>query len=273
MEFPLSRQHFYQEIHQPDDQIDLAKSALFFAQEEYPDLDPDDYLNALNTMADEVTERLPSPRYPLRVIQAINDYLYTDLKFSGNLEDYYDPRNSYLNQVIDRRTGIPITLSLVYLEIARRIDFPMIGVGMPGHFLIRPVADEMQVFVDPFNAGEILFPEDCQERFSLLHGKSIPFDPDFLESVSPRRFLGRMLTNLKVIYLNRGEWSKALAVIERLLLLFPEAPIEQRDRGILYYQMGRWIEATQDLENYLMSAPMAEDAVIVKQLLQRMAKK
>ncbi|MDX2214240.1 MAG: SirB1 family protein [Oculatellaceae cyanobacterium bins.114] len=270
MEFPLSRQRFYQEIHQSDNTIDLAKAALFFAQEEYPNLDPDDYLNALDTMADEVEERLPSTRYPLRVIQTINDYLYKDLGFNGNLEDYYDPRNSYLNQVIDRRVGIPITLSLVYLEIARRLDFPMAGVGMPGHFLIRPVAEEMEVFVDPFHGGEILFSEDCQERFSQVHGKTIRFDVNFLEPVTPRRFLGRMLTNLKVIYLNRGEWSKALAVIERLLLVFPEAPVEQRDRGILYYQMGRWVEATQDLENYLISAPMAEDAAIVKQLLKRM---
>lgn len=270
MEFPLARQHFYQEIRQSDDTIDLAKAALFFAQEEYPELDPDDYLNALDTMASEIAERLPESRYPLRVIQTINQYLYQDLGFGGNLEDYYDPRNSYLNQVIDRRVGIPISLSLVYLEVARRLDFPMVGVGMPGHFLIRPVADEMQIFVDPFHKGEILFPQDCQERFSQLHGQSVIFDLAFLEPVSPRRFLGRMLTNLKVIYLNQGEWAKALAAIERILLLFPEAPIEQRDRGILYYQMGRWIEATQDLENYLTSAPTAEDAVIVRQLLKRM---
>lgn len=270
MEFSLARQQFYQEIHQPDDQIDLAKAALFFAQEEYPDLDPDQYLKALDRMAADVSDRLPESHYPLRVIQTLNDYLYKDLQFSGNSSDYYDPRNSYLNQVIDRRMGIPITLSLVYLELARRLNFPMAAIGMPGHFLIRPVADEMQVFVDPFHDGEVLFPEDCQARFSQLHGKAVPFDPSYLDSISPRQFLGRMLTNLKVIYLNRGEWSKALAAIERILLLFPEAPIEQRDRGILYYQMGRWIEATQDLENYLLNAPATEDVIIVEQLLKRM---
>ncbi|HEY9624898.1 MAG TPA: SirB1 family protein [Crinalium sp.] len=273
MDFPTARQRFYQETHQPDEQINLARAALYFAQEEYPALDPEEYLNTLDTMAAEIEERLPPTRYPLKVVQTINQYLYQDLKFTGNAADYYDPRNSYLNQVIERRTGIPITLALVYLEIARRLDFPMVGVGMPGHFLIRPIGDDLEVFVDPFHQGEILFPEDCQERMNQLYGGQVEFRPEFLETVSTRRFLTRMLTNLKVIYLNRGEWSKALATIERLLILYPDAPLEQRDRGLLYYQMGRWTEATQDLENYLTHAPSAEDAAVVRQLLKRMESK
>lgn len=270
MDFPAARQRFYQATHQPDEQIDLARAALYFAQEEYPNLEPEACLEALDTIAAAVQRQLPQTRYPLKVIQTINHYLYQELKFSGNTTDYYDPRNSYLNQVIDRRKGIPITLSLVYLEVARRIDFPMVGVGMPGHFLIRPVGEDLNVFVDPFHQGEILFPEDCQERLNQLYGSPVEFQLEFLEPVSSRQFLARMLTNLKVIYLNRGEWSKALATIERILILFPEAPLEQRDRGLLYYQMGRWTEATQDLENYLVNAPSAEDAAVVRQLLKRM---
>jgi regulator of sirC expression with transglutaminase-like and TPR domain len=136
MNYLSARQYFYQEIQQPDGYIDLAKASLFIAQEEYPHLDPEEYLNALDTMAFELQERLPSDRYPMKVIQIINQYLYEDLGFTGNTENYYDPCNSFLNDVIDRRTGIPITLAVIYLEIARRIDFPMVGIGMPGRFLL-----------------------------------------------------------------------------------------------------------------------------------------
>lgn len=179
MDFPRSRAYFYQEINQPDEQINLAKAALYIAQEEYPDLDPDKYLHALDTIAAKVQERLPAQWYPLRIIQSINKYLYEDLGFVGNTNDYYDPRNSYLNEVIERRTGIPIALSLVYLEIARRIDFPMVGVGMPGHFLIRPEFEDVGIFVDAFERGTFFFlkiakkdlikftvsPSKCKARF------------------------------------------------------------------------------------------------------------
>ncbi len=272
MDFSLARQRFYQEIHQPDEQIDLAAAALYIAQEEYSDLDVEEYLNALDTMAAEVEERLPAEPYPLRILQAINQYLYEDLKFSGNTESYYDPRNSYLNEVIDRRTGIPITLSLVYLELARRIHFPMVGIGMPGHFLIRPIGDEMEIYVDPFHQGEVLFAQDCQERLSQIYGKPIEIRPEFLQPISPRHFLARMLSNLKAIYLTQSDIPRSLAVIERILLLFPDAAMEQRDRGLLYYQTGRWTEACQDLENYLAQVPAPDDAAVMQELLRRMGR-
>jgi|AGSF01.1.fsa_nt_gi Uncharacterized conserved protein len=166
MDFPIARQLFYREINQPDSSIDLAKAALYIALEEYQNFEPEEYLNILDGMADELRDRLPAQNYPLRVIQTINRYLYEDLEFAGNDADYYDPRNSFLNQVIDRRTGIPISLSLVYLEVAKRIDFPMVGIGMPGHFLIKPDFEDAGIFVDAFNGGDILFPEDCQGRLS-----------------------------------------------------------------------------------------------------------
>jgi regulator of sirC expression with transglutaminase-like and TPR domain len=269
MDFPLARQFFYKEIYQPEEQINLAKAALYIAQEEYPDLDPDEYLNALDTMASEVRERLPDQRYPLRVIQAINQYLYDDLNFTGNKDDYYDPRNSYLNDVIERRTGIPITLALLYLEIAKRVDFPMVGIGMPGHFLIRPDFPDAAIYVDAFNSGEILFEQDCQERLSELYQQPVQMKASFLEAVNNRRFLSRMLMNLKLIYLNRNELSKALAVVERLLLLFPGTPMELRDRGLLYYQIGEWMLAYQDLETYLVRVPGAEDAIAIRKLIEQ----
>lgn len=272
MDFPRSRQYFYQEISQPDEQIDLAKAALYIAQEEYPDLDPNEYLNALDTMATEVQDRLPAQRYPLRVVQSINQYLYNDLRFTGNTADYYNPRNSFLNQVIDRRSGIPLTLSLVYLEVARRIDFPMVGVGIPGHFLIRPEFEDVGIFVDAFEGGNVLFPEDCQERLTQIYRQPVELKPEFLAPVTPRQFLLRMLTNLKLIYLHREEWELALAAVERILLLFPDVPMELRDRGLIYYQLGRWVAAGDDFETYLAKVPNAQDAPVIRRLLNQLGR-
>ncbi len=273
MDFSIARQRFYQEIRQTNPEISLARAALYIAQEEYPDLVVETYLDRLDQIAVEIAEKLPASRYPLRVIQTINQYLYEELKFSSNLEQYYDPRNSYLNQVLDRRLGIPITLSLVYLEVANRLGFPMVGIGMPGHFLIRPVIDDMEVFVDPFHQGEVLFAEDCQNRLSEIFGRSVELRPEFLAAVSPQQFLARMLGNLKAIYLSKSDAPKALAAIERILLLFPNAISERRDRGLLYYQMGRWTEARLDLEAYLAQSPTAKDAIAIRSMLRQMQQK
>ncbi|MEM1169087.1 MAG: transglutaminase-like domain-containing protein [Cyanobacteria bacterium P01_H01_bin.35] len=265
------RQLFYSEINQSDEKIDLAKAALYLALEDDREFDPDEYLNALDTMANEVQETLPETLYPLRIIKAINNYLYNDLSFAGNTIDYYDQRNSFLNQVIERRTGIPITLSLIYLEIAKRINFPMVGIGMPGHFLIRPDFEDAGIFVDAFNQGEILFPQDCQERLAQIYGQPVELQPQFLATVSNKQFLARMLTNLKAIYLKQNEGLKAIAAIDRTLLLFPDAVMEKRDRGVLYYQLNLWAEARQDLESYLVNFSQADDAEIIRQLLAKMS--
>ncbi|MEH2068381.1 MAG: SirB1 family protein [Nostoc sp.] len=272
MNLSSARQYFYQEIQQSDEEINLAKAALYIAQEEYPNLDPEEYLNALDTMAWEVQERLPEQRYPLRIVQTINQYIYEDLKFSGNKIDYYDPRNSYLNDVIDRRLGIPITLALVYLEVARRIDFPIVGIGMPGHFLIRPDVADMEIFVDAFNSGEIIFPEDCQERLSQLYQQPVTLQPEFLAVVTNRQFLARMLTNLKFIYLKQQELEKTLGAVERILLLFPDLTLELRDRGLIYYQLGYYPQAAADLQTYLQKVPDAKDASVIRRLLGELGK-
>lgn len=264
--------NFYQEIHQPDSQIDLAKAALYLAQDEYPNLDIDAYLNAFEVMATEVEERLPKERYPLKMIQCLNSYLYDDLGFTGNTSDYYDPRNSFLNEVIDRRTGIPITLSLVYLEVAQRINFPMTGINMPGHFLIRPEFENTGIFVDAFNQGEILFEQDCEERLARIFGHSVQLQPSFVQPVSHRQLLVRMLTNLKLIYLNNRDLHRALTTVERILLLVPDSPLELRDRGILHYQLGQWSKASEDLEIYLAMLPSAEDADVIRRLLKQLSR-
>jgi regulator of sirC expression with transglutaminase-like and TPR domain len=219
---PNPLDQFSTEINKPDQEINLAKAALHIAQIEYPDLNIDRYLVALASMGLEVSVKLPQTKYPLKVIQTINQYLYTDLKFSGNGTDYYNPCNSFLNDVIDRRTGIPITLALIYLEIAKQIDFPMVGIGLPGHFLIRPDFEDAEIFVDAFDQGEILFVEDCRQKLIDIYQQDIPILPaEILQPITNRQFLLRMLNNLQSIYLNQPDFDRALVIknwIEALIL-------------------------------------------------------
>jgi len=259
-------QRFYQEVQKSDGRISLAAAALYIAQEDYWDMDASHYLEALDLMADEVRSRLPKNRYPLKVIQIINQYLFEEKGYSGNKVDYYDPDNSCLNRVIDRRLGIPISLSLVYLELANRLQFPMVGVGMPGHFLVRPIIGEMEVFVDPFNQGEVLFVADCKERFHQIYPAS-EWQTSFLNGVLPRHFLARMLMNLKMIYLQMEDLGKAIATLDKLLILMPEQPLQMRDRGLLHYELKNYDLAKQDLEEYLRSQPQAPDGRKIQQIL------
>ncbi len=244
------RQRFQQEIQQPPSDINLVRAALYIAQEEYPSLDPDVYLNTLNDFAERVNNHLPSDRYPLRLVRTINQVLFQELGFRGNESSYYDPRNSYLNEVIERRTGIPITLSLIYLYVAEQLDFPMVGIGMPGHFLVQPKFDEVGIYVDPFHRGEILFPEDCQARLVEIYGVQVTMQPHYLTPVSSPQILFRILTNLKHIYLNRGDLIKGLAAVERILMLNPDDLTNNRDSGLICYQMGKWTQAREFLTKY-----------------------
>jgi regulator of sirC expression with transglutaminase-like and TPR domain len=272
MQLSLARRCFIREIRQSDEAINLERAALYLALEEHPTLDVDIALAQLDRMADVVRDRLPETRYPLRVIKVINHYLYEELGFVGNRQDYYDPQNSHLNQVLERRLGIPITMALVYLAIAKRVNFPMIGIGMPGHFLIRPLVEDMDIYVDAFNGGEILFPQDCEALLQKLYQEPVALRPEFLQPVTNRQFLARMLGNLKGIAINQNNIQAALAAVERILLLFPEAAGELRDRGILYFQLRRWSEARQDLEGYLRTMPPEGDRNLIQDLLQQISR-
>jgi regulator of sirC expression with transglutaminase-like and TPR domain len=269
MDFPIPRQRLYNLLHQAEP-LSLAEAALYIAQEEYPNLKVETYLQVLDEMATHVSDQLPSESYPLRILQTINTYLFEEQGFCGDKSDYYNPRNSFLNDVLERRLGIPLSLSLVYLEIAQRIGFPMVGINFPGHFLIRPDYEEMDLYVDPFHQGDILFPQDCKDRLETLYQQPIELCAEFFEVIKPQQFLIRMLTNLKHIYLNVGSLQKCLAASERILLIDPEGVMERRDRGLLYYQLGRWIEARQDLEEYVGQRPQAQDRPFIFELLERM---
>jgi regulator of sirC expression with transglutaminase-like and TPR domain len=205
------------EINQSDRDINLARAALYIAQTTYPNLDIDGQLQLLDEMAEEVAKRLPQSRYPLMVIRTINNYLYEELGFTGNHSNYYDPRNSFLNDVLTRRTGIPITLALVYLEIAQRIDFPMMAIGMPGHFMIRPDFEDSEIFIDTFHNGDILFAEDCRQKLMNIYQQEIPYlTPSLVPTVTKPQFIARMLNNLQVIYLDRGDLANAMVIKDLL---------------------------------------------------------
>ncbi|MEM7759711.1 MAG: transglutaminase-like domain-containing protein [Cyanobacteria bacterium P01_A01_bin.40] len=270
MDNQLLWHNFYQEINQSDEQIDLAKASLYFAQAEYPNLDVQKYLDILDATAEEISVQLAPERYPLKVVKTINQHLFERLKFQGNKQDYYNPDNSFLHHVIKRKLGIPISLSVIYLAIARRLDFPMVGIGMPGHFLIRPEFEDVGIFIDPFNRGEILFADDCQARLDETYQQQLKLDPSWLTPVSNKQILVRMLNNLKYIYLHRRELDKALSTMSGIIKIFPDSLTEIRDRGLLYYQINRWSEATIDLEYFLKVAPNSDDAPMIEILLAKM---
>lgn len=195
----------------PEDQIDLAAVALEIARIAYPDLDASPYLRRLDEMAALVEYQRGDP---LSVIEAINECLFERLGFHGNRDDYYDPRNSFLNDVLDRRTGIPITLSVVYMEVARRIDLPLQGVGFPGHFLVKHPG-EPEIVVDCFSGGQIMLQPDCEERLQAVYGRPVAVEPAFLNSVTKKQIVIRMLHNLLPIYGQTQQVEAILAAITR----------------------------------------------------------
>lgn len=263
----MARQRFAAEVERPDAEIDLARAALLVAQEEYPQLAVEPYLARLDAMAEEVRDRLDQETAPLVVLNELNHVLFERHSFRGNTEAYYDPRNSFLNDVLDRRLGIPITLSVVYLEVGWRLGLPLMGVGFPGRFLVRFEGVALRVLIDPFEGGRLRFQDQAQELLDRIYGGLVRVHPSFLRPVSKRDMLIRILANLKSIYLNVRDDAHALAQVERILLLRPSALGEARDRGLILARMGRVAEAVQQLEEYLDFAPRAPDALRIRDVL------
>jgi regulator of sirC expression with transglutaminase-like and TPR domain len=261
---PACRAAFAEMLARSGEQIDLAEAALLLAKEEYPELDVAAYLARLDVMGRDARTRVCGMQKPREVVRALNAYLFEGEGFQGNRQDYYDPRNSFLNEVLDRRTGIPITLSLLYMEVSRRAGFIVEGVGMPGHFLVKHVCADEEILIDPFNAGAILDSEDCQRILDRIFDGQVAFEPRYLEPVKPRQILARMLQNLKVVYFNARAYPAAVSVVERLLILQPGCATEIRDRGLLLSQLKAYAAATRDLERYLRLAPGAEDRDVIR---------
>jgi regulator of sirC expression with transglutaminase-like and TPR domain len=231
----------------------LDEAALLLARIEFPGLDGSPFLRILDSYAEELAARDGD------FVASANQYLFKELGFAGNHADYYNPANSCLNEVLVSKTGIPITLSVVYLEIARRLSKPVFGIGLPGHFIVQYDDGRNSAYIDPFHGGKLLAADDCYE----LTGT--PADPALLARVDKRQILARMINNLRGIYLSRGAHRKSLQVLNLLLAANPNAAEEYKQRGMIYLQMEQTRAAKADLERYLELAPDAPDRAAVKE--------
>ncbi len=245
--------------------MDLGRAALLVAKEEYPQLPVERYLVRLEQLAEEVKDRLSEEGAPLVVLRELLETLYERHGFRGNKDAYYDPRNSFLNDVLDRGLGIPLTLGIVLLEVGWRLKLPVEGVNFPGHFLVRFRGEEMDLLVDPFDGGQIRFEDEAQDLLDRVYGGMVRVQDSFLEPATRKEMLLRLLSNLKSVYMNIQDHERALSVVERILLLRPSAPHQVRDRGMILARLGRREEAVEELTSYLDYAPGAADAGRVRQ--------
>ncbi|HSJ24132.1 MAG TPA: transglutaminase-like domain-containing protein [Longimicrobiales bacterium] len=264
---PTARGRFAAMVTRPEPEVDLATAALLIAAEEYPQLVPEPYLRRLDELAERVRDRQWDATAPVVVLQDLSRVLFEEEGFRGNTDSYYDPRNSFLNDVLDRRLGIPITLSVLYLEVGWRLGLPLHGVNFPGHFLVRYDGEALKLLVDPFQHGRIRFEDEAQELLDHVYGGSVRMQPDFLRPADRKDILVRMLENLKGTYLNARDDARGLAALERILLITPDSPDHVRDRGMVLTRMGRGREAAEALSRYLDLVPDAPDRVRVQLLL------
>jgi regulator of sirC expression with transglutaminase-like and TPR domain len=250
---------------QPEASVDLAHAALLIAAEERPGTDVDHYRARLLSLGMAARARVAlDPDSP---VAALNNFVFGELGFAGNQQNYYDPRNSLLSYVLDERRGIPVTLSVVYMELGRRAGLEVEGVGLPGHFVVRATAQVTDgvesVLIDPFNA-RVISEDECQELLDSAYAGQVTLADGQLR-LSTREILARVLRNLKGVYAQGRRYARALAAVERILLLEPDAADERRDRAALLFQLGRYAEAAADFEKYLAAAPRASDAALVRE--------
>jgi regulator of sirC expression with transglutaminase-like and TPR domain len=246
--------------------ISVPRAGLLFAREiAYPQLDVPHYMQVLDGLAQEAEARVAEAENPA---DALVDFLFHEKGFRGNEEAYGDPRNSYLNEVLERRLGIPISLSVLYVAVARRLDIDAYGLSLPGHFIVGVRQGLVELLLDPFHDGRHLTLEDCERLVRQTTGLEGVLDPSWLRPATPRAILARMLNNLRVVYVQRERWPQAVAVIERLRQVQPDAPEHLRDLGLLHYQQGHLYPAAQYLEAYLEEEPESPEASAIRQNLQ-----
>ncbi|RXR04232.1 SirB1 family protein [Pseudoxanthomonas composti] len=253
-----------------DETLPLLGTALLIARDEYPQLDADLYDTLVQSHAEHLRHEVDSiTPWPLKMA-AINRHLFEELGYSGNHDEYYDPRNSYLNEVFERRLGNPISLALVQIEVAHRLGVPLDGVSFPGHFLVRLPVDDGLLVMDPFNGGRPLGADELRERARPHLGGDVPDDNALLQILDPasnRAILVRMLRNLHGVYAERGEWDRAARSADRVLKLIPDQPEATRDRGLAYLKLDYHKGARADLSRYLHLSPSANDAHAMRERL------
>jgi regulator of sirC expression with transglutaminase-like and TPR domain len=253
-----------------DDGLPLTETALSLAQDAYPDVDLQATLAEIDELVVRLKRRMPEEVDLMQKVGIMNRFFFRELGFAGNVNDYYDPDNSHLNVVLKRRRGIPISLAVLYLEMAEQVGIPARGVSFPGHFLLRVTTPEGEVMLDPTNGKSLSEPEmvEMLEPFVTSAGDSISRALRMLlQPATQREIVARMLGNLKSIYLQTERWQRLLAVQERLVILLPDSIEEVRDRGFAYARLDYLRPALEDLERYLGDRPDADDATVVESQL------
>jgi len=253
-----------------DDELPLLDTALLIARDEYPHLDAAGYEATLQSYANDLKPRLSADGDLPATLTTINRYLFDEIGFAGNNHQYDDPRNSYLNEVFDRKLGIPISLAVVQIELMRRLGLPLDGISFPGHFLVRLPVDDGILVMDPYNKGRPVSAEELRERASPHLGGHAPDDVQLIEILAPathRMILARMLRNLNGLYLESADWERVARTADRLVKISPEASEAWRDRGMAYRELGYSKGAREDLTRYLQMQPGANDEEAVRALL------
>lgn len=263
----VARQRFRELAAAPDEQIDLTEAALVIALEEYPALAVDEYLGRIDRWSEAIRQRIEGSRDVERIVEEINRFLFEQEGFHGDADDYFDPRNAFLNEVLDRHAGLPIALSVVYIEISRRLGVPMTGVSLPGRFLVKVSGAWGDLLLDPFDEGRVLSTFECQQIMNAVFGGGVQLREHHLRSVSRKAILGKMLAHLKSVYMSRHDLERAASSIDRLLILDDRDGYELRDRGVVAMELHRYDEAIEYLERYLALVPHAEDRRAIKDQL------
>ncbi len=259
---------YFSALVEDDDHFPLLEAAASLAQDEYPDADVQQVLGDVDQLLARARRRLPEDAPAIQRLRALSQFFYRDMGFGGNVNNYYDPDNSHLNVVLRTRKGIPISLAVLWLELAQGLRLECCGVGFPGHFMMKVTLPEGQVVIDPFN-GQSLSREELMERlepFQRARGLVGEFEVPlglYLQPCPPRDIVARMLHNLKEIHRTAEDWPRLLAVQERLVRLLPDVWEERRDRGLVHAELGHTELAAQDLAHYLAQAPEAEDRTAI----------
>lgn len=262
----MNRHTFAAEI--KNDPLNLPRAALLYAREiAYPQLDIQAELMRIDALAEDARVFLLDQLPVIEQAEALVDFLFIQNRYRGNTQAYSDPRNSYLNEVLERRLGIPISLSVLFMAVAHRLGIPAQGIGLPGHFIVGIPAEKDVYYLDPFHGGTRLSQDDCASLVWASTGYAGALQPEIFDPVSSRAILTRMLNNLRVVYLHQGAWSFALATIERLRMLQPEIPDLLRDTGLIYHRQGSLQLAVHHYQQYLIAAPGAPDAAAVRSQL------
>ena len=263
---------FFSFAKREDTEIQLATGALLIAQSEYMDLNIEDYLYRLDEMASVVQERLRGTTLPEDHIAELNRYLFEENGFTGNTENYHALGNNFLNAVLDNKTGIPITLGVVYIEVGRRAGLPLVGVNFPGHFLVKYQREHLDIYLDVFKAGDFMCEDMLQAKLKEVTGKPMPLEPRMLAGASDREILARILRNLVRAYTLLERYDKALIAAERITWLLPDAAPDYRLLGYLHYKNYAYGKGIAAFEKYLQITESPPDAAAIERDIQHLYK-